>query len=699
MKKNKNLAFLLILPLIIISHPTIAKDTLQKIEITAGETKNERRKNQEKMFYKPYSKHIVGEKTIQEESFSDIAEAVRDIPGVNITESGSFHKTIKIRGLQGPRVVSLINGIKLSNQGMTHTGAGETGMADIANVKTIEVIKGSPSVIFDPGASGGVINIITHKAPLEKGIGIKQRLSYDEGYDKKKSTTILDVSTGNIGARFSYSRTESNDYKIKGNRNKKLAISSANIANAESPNFLEIKNLGYSSEAVSARISAKVGEDGIIDLDWQNWTGKDMSLIHGPSIIESTIIQFERMDRNSHAISYRKDNLGIFSDLHLKYAKQYQYQAIGENAIGVKLKSEQVNLISDLEFENSIIKTGFSVIKDEATTLVYSTQDYYGAFANLEYLTDKWTFFGGVRWNRWTTTQKLRSATNRELAKNLVGISGITPSKTTSAPTVAVGIQYLINQQNNISLNFNTTYRNPDLMERYSFSNTLGGGLKMQPEEGKHAEISWKHLSPKLSMTTSVFYSKFKNYIWTKSIRKLKNQAALEQCIRVGLCNPKIGEFNDRETDFYDIFHKYYNSPDVTNFGVEFNAEYSIPQHEVIFGSSFNQINSNDAHVKSAAHPVDTNISYRYEFNNDWKPWLKIEGQYVLDFPKVKQHMGFDPYFLASFYAGFNKNNFIVSGGVRNLLDKEYHAPYSGINGLSRTFFVNVAYEWHSAND
>ncbi|HBK72419.1 MAG TPA: TonB-dependent receptor, partial [Flavobacteriaceae bacterium] len=694
MKTYKLPIYALIPLLFITTNHAKAIDTLKKIEII-GESQNERRKNKEEMFYKPYSKQIIDEKTIREENIPDIAEAVRDIPGINVTKLGAFSRTIKVRGLQGPRVATLIDGIKLSNQGLNRSGAGETGMQDIANVKSIEVIKGSPAVIYDPGAAGGVINIITHKAPLKKGVGLKQTLGYDEGYDKKKSTTVIDASTGKVGVRFSYSNTEARDYKISGEADKNLAIERSNIMNTMSPTFLEINDLGYNTESLYARLSVKAGQDGIIDIDWNNWTGKDMTLLYGaPTIDEAILVQYDRMDRNSHAISYRKDNLGKFSNLNFKYSKQSQFQAIGSNAIGVKLNSEQVNLVSDIYIDDLIVKVGAEIIKDNARTLVYSTQDYAGVFTNLEYINNDWTLFGGARWNQWDTTQKLLSGTNRVVAEQLVGISGITPPKNTSAPTFAVGAQYGINQQNNISINLNTTFRNPNLLERYAFGDRIGGGIDMKPEEGKHAEILWKYLNPNLSMTTGIFYSEFENYIWTKQIKHLTNPAGYAACINSATCDEVA-----KEDEYFESYFKYYNSEQVTNWGMEFDVHYSTHQHEIIFSSSFNEVKSNDIFVQSSAQPIDSNISYRYEFNNNWHPWVKIKGQYVLDLPKVKQHLGFDPYSLFSAYAGFNKNDFIVSGGVRNLMDKEYRVPYSGINGLSRTFFINVSYEWHSSND
>lgn len=696
MKFNKTIPALLLLPLSLSTNPSFAEDVLEKVEITS-EAQNERRQNKETMFFKPYSKHIVGEKTIAEENIPDVAEAIRDVPGVSVTENGAFSKSIKIRGLQGPRVITLIDGVKLSNQGLTHTGSGETGTQDIANVKKIEVIKGSPAVIYDPGASGGVINIITHKAPItEEGLGFKQRLSYDDGYDQHKSTTIIDASNGIIGGRFSYTTTEAKDYKISGDNDKKLAVARSNALNSMQPNALEIKDLGYKSVAKTATIGIKSGKDGIIDLKWDDWTGRDMSLIHGATIGDAIIIQYDRIDRNTQSISYRKNRLGDLNNINFTYSKQFQYQGIGSNAIGVKLDSQQFTAVSDLNFDNLLIKLGAEVINDKAKTNVYSNQLYHAFFTNLEYVDENFTLYGGVRANHWRTNQKLFSDTNVNVAENLVGISGITPAKEDFSPTFAIGAQYSINEQNNLSLNLNTTHRKPNLLERYAFGGTIGGGLKMKSEEGNHAEISWKYLDPKLSITSSVFYSDFKNYIWTKQKRRIINHPALNACIGTGACNPATGDYDNREEDFFQSNVKYYNSKKVTNWGMELDLLYSAAKHEIIFNSSFNEIRSDDVFVKSAANPLDSNLSYRYEFNHSWKPWVKVKGQYVFDFPKVDQHKGFAPYLLTNIYSGFKKNGFVVNGGIRNLFDKTYRAAYSGINGLSRTYFINIGYEWHS---
>ena len=686
-----------------ITQNSLAAEKLESIQVI-GESQSERRENIEEMFFKPYSKDIIGEKTIEEEGTPDIAEAVKDIPGVNVTEQGSFNKSIKIRGLSGSRVSSLINGIKLSNQGMSHSGAGELGMIDISNVKTIEVIKGSPSVLYDPGASGGVINVITHTAPIERGLSFKQRLSYDDGYNQKKSTTIIKASTGTISARALYTISKASDYKIKENTKEIIKKQNDFAEMSASENSVLTKDLGYNTTSFTGGMSAKLGEDSILTLDIERFLGKDMVIIHG-STIESVpnLIQYNRMDRDSESISYRKEQLADLSNIHLRYNQQKQRQLIGTNGEGVKLNSKQFNLASDWLVDDFIFKFGGEIIKDDAETNVYSIQDYYAGFLSAEFLAnDKLTFFGGLRWNSWTTKARYLPNENEKIACELEGNASAAcqPAEVNESPTIALGIMYSINDQNNISVNLNTTYRNPDLLELYSFSSNYFGNFNLKPEEGNHAEISWKYLNDQLSLSTSLFYSEFTNYILTSRERKLNDGWSQQQANNhiFNNCNPlESNEEYDRcYSEAYRYVLAYYNSEHVTNQGLEIKADYTIPQHEISFVTSFNEMLSKDKYVISGSNPIDINFSYRYEFANDWKPWIKIKSQYTIDYPKVKQHGGFEPYLLNNLYAGFKKNDFTLSSGIRNLTDSTYRPAYSGINGLSRTFFVNVTYEWNS---
>ena len=664
------------------------------ITVTAQAVMNAEKQNQQEMFNKPYSKQVISKEKIQQEGLTDVKEAIRDIPSVSITETGAFGKNVKIRGLTGQRVISIVDGIKIANQGLDHSGSGEINMVDIQNVDTIEVVKGSPAVIYDPGAAGGVIMVKTQRVPLDKGFSVSQKVGYDEGYDKKTATTSVNGSIENFGAKVTYTQEESNDYRVRGDVDKKYAISKSNALN-EVNGTVSAKDLGYDAESLSVKLSGEFATDSRIDLDYDEWIGKDIASAHGSTLEDAMVSLLERKERESTSISYHKENLGIFDHFSVKYNKQSLLERAKQDGYTETLDSDNLTAQLFLTREKLQATFGMEAIWDKAETAVYSEQDYYAGFVNLEYDFGSWTGFAGVRGNHWATRQKLLSGTNADVAAQLVGISGITPEKTVFEPTWALGAQYHLTPTQNISANISRTFRAPDLFERYTFNSFTGGGLQLQPEEGHHAEIAWKYLDDDWALNANVFYSDFNQYIWTKTNRKIIDRKGLEYCIQIGKCNMATGDFNNKESDFFSDSVKYYNADQVNNWGAEFSAQYMTEAHDFGISASFNKIDADDPYVQSAAHPININTHYKYTFTDTpLQPWVKGKLQTVFDEPHVIQKGGFEPYTIASLFAGIQHQYVNLSAGIRNLGNKTYRAPYSGLNGLERTYFVNAEFKW-----
>lgn len=103
---------------------------------------------------------------IERQNVNTIGDVFRNLPGTSTTSEGAFQVRPVIRGLDSNRVLVLVDGERLNN-GRTSTGQSgiEVGLVGTEQIETVEVVRGSGSVLYGTDALGGTINIITRDAP------------------------------------------------------------------------------------------------------------------------------------------------------------------------------------------------------------------------------------------------------------------------------------------------------------------------------------------------------------------------------------------------------------------------------------------------------------------------------------------------------------------------------------------------------
>ncbi|NLC09172.1 MAG: TonB-dependent receptor plug domain-containing protein, partial [Gammaproteobacteria bacterium] len=116
---------------------------------------------QQEVLRAPASITVVEHDQIQRKPVADLAEVLRDIPGVDIVDSGvAGMKRISLRGESSRRVLIKVNGQPLPD----HSSYGSPLLLDANTIERIEVVRGSASVVHGSNAIGGVVNITTRQA-------------------------------------------------------------------------------------------------------------------------------------------------------------------------------------------------------------------------------------------------------------------------------------------------------------------------------------------------------------------------------------------------------------------------------------------------------------------------------------------------------------------------------------------------------
>jgi vitamin B12 transporter len=98
--------------------------------------------------------------TIENAGYATIAEAVANVPGLNLFSYGAFgaQSNVGIRGSSSAGVLVLQDGVPI---GTASNGSVDLGSLSTAGVQRIEVVESAASTLYGSNATGGVINIIT----------------------------------------------------------------------------------------------------------------------------------------------------------------------------------------------------------------------------------------------------------------------------------------------------------------------------------------------------------------------------------------------------------------------------------------------------------------------------------------------------------------------------------------------------------
>ena len=123
----------------------------------------------------PVRTAVISRETLQKEHARDAKQALRYAAGVLLKPvHGKTGYEAWLQGLDGNRVLVLINGERVSASTGSTVDLTQIGVADI---KQIEIVKGAASALYGSSAMGGVINIITR----ESAEGWHGRISGDVG--------------------------------------------------------------------------------------------------------------------------------------------------------------------------------------------------------------------------------------------------------------------------------------------------------------------------------------------------------------------------------------------------------------------------------------------------------------------------------------------------------------------------------------
>lgn len=155
------------------------------------------------------SASVITAKDIEGQQAETVLEVLRNVPGVDVVQTGSrgTNTAVFIRGAESDQVLILIDGVEVNS---TTLGAFNLAHLTTENIERIEIIRGAGGALYGSQAIGGVINIITKKGrgPLELGLSAEG----GNGSTHRQVVTLAGA-LGKLGYSFSGARMESDGFR------------------------------------------------------------------------------------------------------------------------------------------------------------------------------------------------------------------------------------------------------------------------------------------------------------------------------------------------------------------------------------------------------------------------------------------------------------------------------------------------------
>lgn len=143
---------------------------------------------------------------IENRHYQNVAEALKDVPGASVIDTGIGVEEKKIVLNGDDRVLILVDGKRVSYDMGVAIGRANYDMnqlPDVSTIERIEVVKGHGGALYGSDAVGGVVNIITKKMDHTYG-KVSMGFGFHQARDAKAMYSIKEGKTGVMLAASKY---------------------------------------------------------------------------------------------------------------------------------------------------------------------------------------------------------------------------------------------------------------------------------------------------------------------------------------------------------------------------------------------------------------------------------------------------------------------------------------------------------------
>lgn len=341
-------------------------------------------RTESKMVDVPVNATVISAEKIADRHYLDVADALKDVPGATVIDSGEGADEKKIILNGDERVLVLVNGRRVNFDVGTMSRASYdlNQIPDVSLIERIEVVKGHGGALYGSDAVGGVVNIITKKMDHSYG-KVSMGFGSQQARDAKVMYTIKEGKTGVMVAASKYKQGY---YKYK---------DVADNSTKRWPGDTKFEN-----EKVSLKLVQELTETSNLEF------GYDFSKYSGISQYSVTSPGPSLIDKKTNNIYMKYDWLMNDTDQgYLQvYRNKYEYDNFGK--IDEKVTGfEAQQAISTAENNKLVVGASYRSSHVNAVTGSYNDKiNNKALFVSDQWeFAPRWTLDAGVRYDKHST--------------------------------------------------------------------------------------------------------------------------------------------------------------------------------------------------------------------------------------------------------------------------------------------------------
>lgn len=437
---------------------------LEDMVVTATRTES-------KMVDVPVNTTVISAEKIADRHYLDVADALKDVPGANVLDTGvgAGEKKVVLNG--DDRVLVLVDGKRVNFDMGAASGRSSYDLKmlpDVSLIERIEVVKGHGGALYGSDAVGGVVNIITKKMDHSYG-KVSMGFGSNQARDAKAMYTVKEGKTGVMVAASKYKQGY---YKYK------------DVADKTTKRWN--KDSDYENEKVSLKIAQELTDTSNLEFEY-NYTKADGNVPYGYATTQS--------DKKTNNFGLKYD--WLLKDKDAGYVQLYynKYKFLSSSTLEEKDKGFEVQQAITAS-ENNKLVVGASYRNAEASNDGRNYAAKYNEKINNKaiFVSDQWEFIPS-----WTLDTGVRYDKH---------------STAGSKTTWSAGLNKKFDENSHAYFNWGQVFKAPTLDDLYYNVPGMTGNPDLNPEKGDTWTVGYgTRIADKTDVNISYFQSDLEDAI------------------------------------------------------------------------------------------------------------------------------------------------------------------------------------------